>query len=301
MATDPPGKHMERVKNEDLYKLLEVDPEADTKTIKKAYRKIALTCHPDKNPDDKTAVEKFHKLSDALEVLTDDATRKAYDNLLKARKAAELRMQKLDGKRRKLKEQLEEREKEHVEELVSRLNEEEMLAKEIERLRKQGSKQLEEEQEFVRSQLEKDLQGGNASSGLPAGGDTQAARIKVKWDKNSCLQYSEDSLRTILLKYGNVTAMVVKVKKCSAIVEFEEMTAAKMAVNIETGFPENKLKIKPLWEEYSSTPCQAGQQTGETNAGGRGLNVDFESLVMRKLRQEEERKRLIAQMMAEDS
>merc|ERR1712025_487619 len=177
-----------------------------------------------------------------------------------------------------------------------------MGAKEIERLRKQGSKQLEEEQEFVRSQLQKDLQSGSGNSSLPAGGETQAARIKVKWDKNSCLQYSEDSLRTILLKYGNIAAMVVKVKKCSAIVEFEEMTAAKMAVNIETGFPENKLKIKPLWEDYSSTPCKADQQRGETTSTvGHGLNVDFESLVMRKLRQEEERKRLIAQMMAEDS
>ena len=90
MATDPPGRHMERVQNEDLYKLLEVDPEADTKTIEEAYRKIARKCHPDKNPGDKTAVEKFQKLSTAVTVLTDDATRKAYDNLLKTRKEKEL-------------------------------------------------------------------------------------------------------------------------------------------------------------------------------------------------------------------
>ena len=35
----------------DLYALLEIEPDADEKTIKKAYRKKALTCHPDKNPD----------------------------------------------------------------------------------------------------------------------------------------------------------------------------------------------------------------------------------------------------------
>ena len=83
---------------------------------------------------------------------------------------------------------------------------------------------------------------------LPARGANQAARIKVKWDKNSCLQYCENSLRSILTKYGNVTEIVVKEKKCSAIVEFEQMNAAEMAVTRETGFPDNKLKIKALWE-----------------------------------------------------
>ncbi len=39
------------LKEKDLYALLEIEPDADEKTIKKAYRKKALTCHPDKNPD----------------------------------------------------------------------------------------------------------------------------------------------------------------------------------------------------------------------------------------------------------
>jgi curved DNA-binding protein CbpA len=44
---------MDRVKDLDLYELLEVEPDADEKTLKTAYRKKALTCHPDKNPDNK--------------------------------------------------------------------------------------------------------------------------------------------------------------------------------------------------------------------------------------------------------
>ncbi len=44
---------MERVKDLDLYQLLEVEQDADEKTLKTAYRKKALTCHPDKNPDNK--------------------------------------------------------------------------------------------------------------------------------------------------------------------------------------------------------------------------------------------------------
>merc|ERR1719431_2177301 len=118
---------MDRVKSLDLYLLLEVEPEADVKAIKKAYRKKALTCHPDKNPDDKKAVELFHQLSDALEVLTDEATRAAYDNVLRARKAHEIRTRALDGKRRKLKEQLDRKEKIHEEEVFERADEETKL------------------------------------------------------------------------------------------------------------------------------------------------------------------------------
>ena len=40
----------------DLYALLEIEPDADEKTIKKAYRKKALTCHPDKNPDNEVYI-----------------------------------------------------------------------------------------------------------------------------------------------------------------------------------------------------------------------------------------------------
>lgn len=43
--------------------------------IKKAYRKKALTCHPDKNPNNPKAAELFHELSKALEILTDEKAR----------------------------------------------------------------------------------------------------------------------------------------------------------------------------------------------------------------------------------
>ena len=67
-AQAPKSKGMERVKGLDLYELLGVEVTSDAKTIKKAYRKKALTCHPDKNPDDKKAIELFHQLSGELVV-----------------------------------------------------------------------------------------------------------------------------------------------------------------------------------------------------------------------------------------
>lgn len=63
----------------DYYDVLGVEKSADEKTIKKAYRKIALKYHPDKNPDDKEAEEKFKEAAEAYEVLSDADKRARYD------------------------------------------------------------------------------------------------------------------------------------------------------------------------------------------------------------------------------
>ena len=144
---------MEKVKDLDLYLLLGVDSEADESVIKKAYRKKALTCHPDKNPDNPKAAELFHQLSEALAVLTDEKARKAYDNLLKAKKANELRNRQLDAKRKKLKDDLEAREKAAFEGKSEQVLAGERLKAEIERLQKEGRRQLEEEQERLREMM----------------------------------------------------------------------------------------------------------------------------------------------------
>ena len=145
---------MDKVKDLDLYLLLGVEPDADESVIKKAYRKKALTCHPDKNPDNPKAAELFHQLSEALAVLTDEKAKTAYDNLLKARKRRELENRQLDAKRKKLKDDLEAREKAASE---NRSSEEALagarLKAEIERLQKEGQKQMEEEQERLRQTI----------------------------------------------------------------------------------------------------------------------------------------------------
>lgn len=63
----------------DYYEVLAVAKDADEKTIKKAYRKLALEYHPDRNPGDKAAEEKFKELSEAYEVLADEQKRRVYD------------------------------------------------------------------------------------------------------------------------------------------------------------------------------------------------------------------------------
>ena len=63
----------------DYYQILGVSRDATTDEIKKAYRKLAAKYHPDKNPGDKSAEEKFKEINEAKEVLTDPEKRKLYD------------------------------------------------------------------------------------------------------------------------------------------------------------------------------------------------------------------------------
>ncbi len=68
----------------DYYEILEVDRSASFEEIKKAYRKLALKYHPDRNPDDKEAEEKFKQINEAYQVLSDKEKRALYDQYGKA-------------------------------------------------------------------------------------------------------------------------------------------------------------------------------------------------------------------------
>ena len=65
----------------DYYKVLGVDKKASQDEIKKVYRKLAVKYHPDKNPGDKKAEEKFKEINEAYDVLGDAVKRKKYDEL----------------------------------------------------------------------------------------------------------------------------------------------------------------------------------------------------------------------------
>ena len=63
----------------DYYEVLSVQKGAGAEDIKKAYRKLAMKYHPDRNPGDKEAEEKFKEAAEAYEVLSDEEKRSRYD------------------------------------------------------------------------------------------------------------------------------------------------------------------------------------------------------------------------------
>lgn len=284
----------------DLYGLLGIEIGATEAEVRKAYRKKALQCHPDKNPDNPKAAELFQELSKALEILIDASARAAYDKLLNAKKAAQLRTQQLDSKRQKLKEELEERERRARDAAKGgykvQKTPEELFQEEFERLRKEGSKLIEEEQELMRQQLreEKAMQGKAQSSWDPS-----KHRIKIKWkagkDDPENGGYTQEVLNKFLSKYGDINVLVMSPKKNgSALVEFRTQEAAEMAVSYEQGRLDNPCSLEWIGDAPKNKNSRMGGSSTITER-------DYESLVLRQLRQAEERKRLIEQMMREEA
>ena len=65
----------------DIYEVLGISRDSDEKDKKSAYRKLAMQNHPDRNPDDDVAAERFREASEAYEILKDPQKRAAYDRL----------------------------------------------------------------------------------------------------------------------------------------------------------------------------------------------------------------------------
>lgn len=295
----------------DLYALLGVAEKAAEKEVKKAYRQKALSCHPDKNPDNPKAAELFHQLSQALAVLTDAAARVAYDKVRKAKKQAAERTQKLDERRKKVKLDLEARERDAQ---AQDSKEEEIqitrtLEQEILRLREEGSRQLEEQQKLIQDQirLEKEQRVRGKQDGYGEEGKG-TPKLKLRWkckkEDETKGGYSKDILLQILEKYGEVLNLVISSKKSgSAVVEFATVKAAEMAVKNEVGLIHNPLKISWLEGQPQSSPSAVfpdGTSQPRISQGSVVSERDYESLVMMRMRQAAERQKLIEQMQRED-
>ncbi|XP_073683141.1 dnaJ homolog subfamily C member 17-like [Garra rufa] len=290
----------------DLYALLGIESTATEKQIKKAYRQKALSCHPDKNPDNPKAAELFHQLSQALEVLTDAAAKAAYDKVRAAKKQAEERNRKLDDKRKKIKLDLEARERQADNVKAEEVKITRTLEEEITRLREEGSRELQEQQRLIREQIQRERDINTDSSTVHQGNSDVTPKLKLKWkckkEDASNAGYSHECLQNLFQKYGEVLNILISSKKKgSAVVEFASAKAADLAFKNESGLTGNPLKITWLEGQPAQTSHIDPTASAFTTQQSCLRNErDYESVVLMRLRQAEERKKLIEEMKREE-
>ncbi|NXJ68029.1 DJC17 protein, partial [Rostratula benghalensis] len=257
--------------------------------------------------------EVFHQLSQALAVLTDGAARAAYDGVRKAKKQAAERTQRLDEKRKKVKLDLEAREREaqthESEEDDIRITR--TLEQEIIRLREEGSRQLEEQQRLIQEQirLEREQHRGEGKQERNEAEGKITPKLKLKWkcskEDEARGGYSRDVLLRILQKYGDVLNLLISSRRTgSAVVEFATVKAAEMAVKNEVGLINNPLKISWLEGQPQNSPSTVPSDSTtqpRTSQASVVSERDYESLVMMRMRQAAERQQLIEQLKREEA
>ncbi|XP_039287778.1 dnaJ homolog subfamily C member 17 [Nilaparvata lugens] len=274
----------EKIEDLDVYGILGVEQTATVDEVKKAYRKKALTCHPDKNPDNPKAAEEFQQLTRVLEILIDESARAAYDKVINSKKAAKLRHQALDSKRKKFKEDLEARERAAESKFRSSYSE----------------KSDEEKLQIMYNIFTTKIILLFFLMEICLIFLCKCILMKVLFNKSSISVFDD----IFFFQYGDVEIVIVsKKKKGSALVEYTQPGPASNAEKYEKGFAENPLRIEMIDkvpERPASFSSQEPIDKSSLNPKSTIINTDFETLVMRQMRQAEERKRLIEQLQKEE-
>ncbi|RMZ71243.1 cell cycle control [Pyrenophora seminiperda CCB06] len=218
---------------EDFYALLGVPFDADEAAIKKAYRKTSIRYHPDKNPDNKDAADRFIYLGWARDILIDETLKGEYDRARARRREKVLQDNLLDGHRRKMRDDLERREqewkyrreregKDFMDNLKRKrtedLNEAERreLRRELDMQRnaedvKRRRKELQERREKEQREYEQSLEEPPAVAAPKPGETPDIDRtVKVRFEREAnTMAWDKDHMESMFSKYGKVDIVVM--------------------------------------------------------------------------------------------
>ncbi|KAI9790748.1 MAG: hypothetical protein M1816_004890 [Peltula sp. TS41687] len=247
----------------DFYEILGATFENSETDIRRAYRKTALKYHPDKNAGNPAAVEKFHLVQIAYDVLSDPSVKAAYDNARAARLARQRQKNLLDGRRRQMVDELERREKGVKRGLDEEFDAEEKLRREISRLAEDGKRRRREREEMLRQerlQQEAEEVKVNERTASPAskpdddssillpkerGNVSEVDRtVKIRWKREGPGEsIDKDTISTLFSKFGDIEAtFLLKDKKqragpkkekklmATGVVQFASIVGAHAAV-----------------------------------------------------------------------
>lgn len=275
---------------EDLYEFLGISSDSTEKEITRGYRKKALQCHPDKNPDDPNAAELFQKLSKAYHILCDPAAKSAYDKWLSAKQAAKRRHEELNSKRKKLKESLEAKEGLASGHVALEREALQQMQKEIERLREEGFQRVKEQEEQLRDELKRKHDASHATGEEDESEYTSVMKVSWRSSKNDPKNggYTQELLESIFSKFGPVRVVMSRKRRGKALVAFTNPQDGVHAKSGAVGNDSNPLVME--WEgqvpQHSATPPL---QTPSAD-------VDYEALTLMRLQNAELRKRAVTEL-----
>eukprot|EP01104_Vermistella_antarctica_P017882 TRINITY_DN6440_c3_g1_i1.p1 TRINITY_DN6440_c3_g1~~TRINITY_DN6440_c3_g1_i1.p1 ORF type:complete len:366 (+),score=128.48 TRINITY_DN6440_c3_g1_i1:216-1313(+) len=209
--------------NYDYYEVLGVTPIASVKEITKAYRKKALRYHPDKNPDDAEAARLFEQIRKASEILVDESARKAYDGVMRVKQARKRRDAAMDSKRKRMRDNLFEKEEAHRQQRMEEDQARRRLQVEIERLRKKR-----------KTTPSFDV---NESDGGVDGGRDDSTTVTAKYQPGF---YNTKRLKKLFANYGDVVSVDATDRKATIL--FRTVAGAQSALNCD-GVPGQKLRV----------------------------------------------------------
>ncbi|KAF1999836.1 DnaJ-domain-containing protein [Amniculicola lignicola CBS 123094] len=201
---------------DDFYLLLGVEFEATASQIKSAYRKTSIKYHPDRNPD-AGAADKFILLAIARDILLDPTLKHEYDKQRLRKKEKRLQDDMLDSKRRKMKEDLESREKGAKRKWAEELSEAERREQEIQRLAEDGKRRRKEQQEKLereRREEEASFMETTPEAEVPTAKPGESAEIdrtiKVRFQREGgTLAWDKETVTAMFSKYGKVDGVVM--------------------------------------------------------------------------------------------
>ena len=279
MATEDLKSHALN-SSQDFYSLLEVNEGASESEIRRAYRKTALKYHPDKVGANQEALDKFHVLQIAYDVLSDPAIKELYDNARRAKQAKTERDRAYEGRRKWMKEDLERRESGAFKRKREEVDAEEEFERELRRLAEDGKKRRKEREETLRKEAEEVR--GRGENGVDSGEvveeKTNATGEVPEMDRSVTLRYPHNSetqdigkseVTNRFERFGQIEDVVLREKKIkaegekhrrsymTAVLVYKSIVGAHAAV---TDFPKLSVSLPGTFGIFEAVDWAAGQQ-----------------------------------------
>ncbi|KAJ2082921.1 hypothetical protein H4R24_001191 [Coemansia sp. RSA 988] len=236
----------------DVYELLDVSVEAGEKELARAYRAKALQYHPDKNRENPSAVQLFHDIKAAYDLLTDPQRRSEYNEKRKAQLAKRQRQNALSGQRKRMKSQLERDEQAAKDARAAKYAREQNVRQEAARFREESlrdewrqDKTMREHIRRTQEQKQQQEQRDGAAQAAMDDVDELDRTIRIRWDDTEH-HHSLESLTALFAEFGALEEVVVAPvsgnakrrgtegnKPRSALLVFHSIAAAHALMNVQ--------------------------------------------------------------------